>query len=34
MIYKWYTRIIDNLIKVLWLILLVKWLVDDAHLIK
>jgi hypothetical protein len=32
--YKWYTYFTDNLIKILWLILLVKWLVSDGSLVK
>jgi hypothetical protein len=33
-LYKRYTFVIDNLVKILWLVLLIKWLVDDAHLIQ
>jgi hypothetical protein len=33
-LYRKYTFVIDNLVKILWLVLLIKWLVDDAHLIQ
>jgi hypothetical protein len=33
-LYRRYTFAIDNLVKILWLVLLIKWLVDDAHLIQ
>ena len=33
-LYRRYTFVIDNLVKILWLVLLIKWLVDDAHLIQ
>ena len=33
-LYRRYAFVIDNLVKILWLVLLIKWLVDDAHLIQ
>jgi hypothetical protein len=30
--YKIYTRVLDNVIKVLWLCLLIKWLINDLDI--
>jgi hypothetical protein len=32
--YRIYTRIIDNVIKILWLTLIVKWLIADSDVLK
>ena len=28
----WYERILDNILRILWLILLVTWIITDHHL--